>query len=108
MNTNTTTRIRQPIAGVMRREALTLVWLGRRTGFHPTYLSRVFNGFEPATATVRSRCARALDMPEGVLFHGDGASGASRPEGNSADGSDTQDDGTALGLPAYAAAGGAA
>lgn len=100
---------RHPIFALLRERGLMLIWLALQTGYSQVHVRAVAAGIANASPEFRRRCAAALGLPESQLFLTDhGASGASRPEDASADGSDTQDDGTALGHTAYAAAGGAA
>jgi len=61
--------LKHPISDYLKREGLTLLWVSRRTGFHPDYLSNVFNGNVPAKVRLRKACALAVGRPEEELFH---------------------------------------
>jgi hypothetical protein len=79
--------VKHPILRVLADQGRSMVWLGRQVDRHPKYLSQVFHGHEPAVASLRTACARALGVPESLLFHG--GSDAGRRGGRSSTGSDS-------------------
>jgi hypothetical protein len=58
-----------PILLVMAEQGRRHTWLAKTTGYRPEYLSRIFHKRLPATVRVRAACAKALGLPELVLFH---------------------------------------
>lgn len=96
-----------PVFRLLADDGRNLLWLSRQIGFSHQHVRNVKAGQHPPSARFRRECARVMGRSESDLFASDhGASGSSRREDAPADGSDTQDDGTALGHTAYAAAGG--
>jgi hypothetical protein len=79
MRTNRTNRRPHPIRRVLREQGRSIAWLSRQIKRGDSYTRGVVNDHWPATADFRLRCARALQLPQDVLFHG-GSSNAGQPE----------------------------
>lgn len=59
---------------VLRSQGRSVAWLARQIGRRDSYVRGVVADHWPATADFRERCAKALQLPEQVLFHdGSGA-----------------------------------
>ncbi|MBX6770853.1 MAG: helix-turn-helix transcriptional regulator [Chloroflexi bacterium] len=56
------------IAEILEHQGRTMTWLAKRTGYSRWHVNRVVNGAEPPSPRFRAECARALDIPEHLLF----------------------------------------
>lgn len=57
---------------VMRHQRRDYIWLAGRTGYSHSHIKAIATGRFPASADFRRKCAFALDLPESLLFQGDG------------------------------------
>ena len=65
-----------PIWAILREQGrYNLVWLAERTGYSHGHVKSVAVGLQPAGPRFRAACARLLDLPVSVLFHGATAPG---------------------------------
>jgi len=62
-----------PIVQVLAERGVSKQGLAKATGYQRGYLSMVVLGHLPATPKLRRKCAEALGMPEGELFHAAGS-----------------------------------
>jgi transcriptional regulator with XRE-family HTH domain len=53
---------------IRRRRGLTITELARRAGFSRPYMSRVEGGLQKASPRYRSAVAKALGVPEELIF----------------------------------------
>jgi hypothetical protein len=58
-----------PIAGILVAQGRKGTWLAAETGVSQSYASLMVRNKRPATAAFRVACAKALGLPEDVLFH---------------------------------------
>lgn len=57
-----------PLAAVLESNDRTAAWLARRTGFSPSYVTRVLNGERKASLKFREQASKLLSVPEDLLF----------------------------------------
>jgi hypothetical protein len=62
-----------PIVGILHGQGRKATWLAGQANVSRSYASLMCNGRRPATPHFRAACAKALGLPESVLFHDDGA-----------------------------------
>ena len=60
--------MRDPIWAVLEHQGRNLKWLARVTGYKYSYVRALACGVHPPSGEFRRRCAKALDMPESLLF----------------------------------------
>lgn len=56
------------VVRVLEQQERTISWLARKTGVSVSYAWRMLNGTRPLTQEFRARTAKALNVPEDILF----------------------------------------
>lgn len=67
---------------ILREQGRSVVWLARQVEYSPTHLYHVKLGQRTATARLRRRIARVMQIPEATLFRWQSASSADRIDAN--------------------------
>lgn len=100
MQTNRTNRRVHPIREVLRAQGRSVAWLARQIDRRDSYVRGVLGDHWPATSDFRARCARALQLPQDVLFHADSEVSGREGDPNTGSDSDRADTVAAASVPA--------
>lgn len=62
------TQVQQRVERVLEQQGRSVAWLARMANVDPSYAWRMLSGERPLTADFRTAAAKALGVPEDILF----------------------------------------